>query len=127
MQLVATVSDNAEIEHFHPRRKFYWTALGKNRDSQSDLVGATQRVINRAGMGPIFLTSKVPAPRAWNKLATTWPYNKEDCLPGMVVRLGKLNKRSEDCGEYQHGEKEPAVLGGYFYPTQISWGSCPLP
>lgn len=30
-------------------------------------------------------------------------------------------------GEYQSGEKEPAVLEGYFYPAQISWGAAPLP
>lgn len=29
-------------------------------------------------------------------------------------------------GEYQSGEKEPAVLEDYFYPAQISWGAAPL-
>lgn len=28
-------------------------------------------------------------------------------------------------GEYRSGEKEPAVLEGYFYPAQISRGAVP--
>ena len=74
------------------------TVWRKNGDSENDLLGTTQRVANRTGMGPIFLASKASTPRAWNIFATAWPQNKDDCLPGMVGRLGKPNKRSEDCG-----------------------------
>lgn len=39
--------------------------------------------------------------------------------------MGNQIRDQKTVGEYQSGEKEPAVLEGYFYPAQIAWGAVP--
>ena len=78
-------------------------------------------------MGPIFLTPKASTPRAWNTFATTWPQNKEDCLPRMVSWLGKPNKRSEDCGWIPKWRKGASCSWGLFLSCPDILGSCPPP
>lgn len=41
--------------------------------------------------------------------------------------MGNQIRDQKTAGEYQSGEKEPAVLEGYFYPAQISRGAAPGP
>lgn len=94
-------------------------------ETKNDLLGATQWVVNRTGMEPIFLTSKASTRRAWNIFATTWRQNKENCLPGMVGRLWKPNKRSEDCGWIPKWRKGASCSWRLFLSCPDILGSCP--